>query len=74
SKMSKSLEDPGRQSGVLAPRELLRKSIIVYGVMAAIGLAVMQFGHKNLGAAVALPSDLQAAVRLVMIGGLGAFV
>lgn len=56
----------------LTPKALATKSTIVYGVMTLIGLAVLAFGHKNLGAAVQWPDDARAAVRLVTIGGLGA--
>ena len=57
---------------VMAPAALIRKSTIVYGIMIAVGLALVGFGHKTLGRAMAVPQDPYELLRLVLIGGLGA--
>ncbi len=54
-----------------APAALVKKSTIVYGIMIALGLAVVAFGHKTLPKALSIPSDPYEAFRLVAIGLLG---
>ncbi len=56
----------------MAPAALIRKSTFVYGIMIAVGLAVIAFGHKTLGKIMAVPHDPYEALRLVLIGSLGA--
>ena len=72
--MSTFSGDSIAQGSVLTPVQLLRKSIVIYGVMAVIGVAVMLFAHKNLESAFAWPSDWFMAAQLVAIGLLGAVV
>lgn len=50
---------------------LLKTSTLVYGVMSAIGLAVVALGHKNLAAVFQIPSATLEGLRLVGIGLLG---
>ena len=56
----------------MEPGALIRKSTIVYGVMTLIGLAVLQFGHKSLSRAFAIPAEPYEIFRLAAIGILGA--
>jgi membrane protease YdiL (CAAX protease family) len=58
----------------LEPRTLVRRSTLVYGCMAAIGLAIMAFAHHSLPRAFALPATGVEAARLFAIGALGAAV
>lgn len=55
----------------LEPRALVRKSTLIYGVMSALGVAVVAFGHKNLDAMLTV-EDAAASGHLVLIGLLGA--
>ena len=72
--MSTFSGDSLAQGSALTPVQLLRKSLVIYGVMAVIGVAVMLFAHKNLESAFAWPSDWMVAGQLISIGLLGAVV
>lgn len=67
---------PGQptKQDMLPPLQLLYKSLLIYGCMGGIGLAVIAFGHKTLTTALSIPALPQAAMKLVVIGGLGAGV
>jgi membrane protease YdiL (CAAX protease family) len=65
-------DDSNPQPDILTPGELLRKSVLIYGVMAMIGLTVMRFAHNSLATSFAWPTDLAAGGRLLVIGVVGA--
>jgi uncharacterized protein len=72
--MNQSAKEPNSLDSLLTPVELLRKSAIIYGIMAAIGLSVMRLAHRNLEASFVWPVNLHDAGRLVLIGGAAAVV
>jgi membrane protease YdiL (CAAX protease family) len=55
----------------LSSGALVRKSTLIYGVMSALGLAVVAFGHKNLPALVTAAGPA-AFGHLALVGLLGA--
>jgi hypothetical protein len=58
----------------LSADSLVRKSTIVYGIMAAIGLAAMAFFHDSLVTAFALPAEPVDTSRLLACGIVAAAV
>ncbi len=65
-------DDSNPQPSILTPGELLRKSAMIYGVMALIGLTVMRLVHVNLVTSFTWPSGLAEGGRLIVIGVVGA--
>jgi membrane protease YdiL (CAAX protease family) len=65
---------PGTGAGPPPVPSLIRKSTLVYGAMTAVGLVVLQLGHRTLAQALTVPQDPYAAARLALIGLLGAGV
>lgn len=64
-----------KESGIdISAESLIRKSTVVYGVMAAVGLAAMAFFHDSLQKAFALPADPVDTGRLIASGVVAAAV